>query len=237
MKTEAILFDQPRQVRLCPLELPELTPGQIEVDIEHSGISTGTERLLWDGTMPSFPGMGYPLVPGYEAVGRIARVAGDVHMTVGQRVFVPGTRCWQGGVHSLFGASARRLHADHQKVLPVDEHLGVDAVLFAFAATAYHSVSGCGQTAPHPPPDLLLGHSGVMLEFERGETTIFAPTQTDETYHRTGVIPRFGQQRDFMRDIKGLGLDLERDTGSQFIPLSLVGKRQFLLRRRSAHRV
>jgi myo-inositol-1(or 4)-monophosphatase len=35
----------------------------------HSGISTGTERLLWDGTMPPFPGLGYPLVPGYETVG------------------------------------------------------------------------------------------------------------------------------------------------------------------------
>ncbi|MEY4285835.1 MAG: putative L-galactonate oxidoreductase [Pseudomonadota bacterium] len=160
MKTEAILFDQPRQVRLGRLDLPELGLGQVEVDIEHSGISTGTERLLWDGTMPSFPGMGYPLVPGYEAVGRVTRVANDVDMAIGQRVFVPGTRCWQG-VHSLFGASAKRLHADHQKVVPVDEALGRDAVLFALAATAYHSVSGGGQQAPHAPPDLIVGH-GVM---------------------------------------------------------------------------
>lgn len=160
MKTQAILFDQPRQVRVRELELPELALGQVEVDIEFSGISTGTERLLWDGTMPSFPGMGYPLVPGYEAVGRVVRVADDVDMAIGQRVYVPGTRCWQG-VHSLFGASAARLHAEHQKVLPVDESLGADAVLFALAATAYHSVSGGGQQAPHAPPDLIIGH-GVM---------------------------------------------------------------------------
>ena len=30
-----------------------------------------TEKLLWNGTMPHFPGMGYPLVPGYESVGRV----------------------------------------------------------------------------------------------------------------------------------------------------------------------
>ena len=34
------------------------------MDVEWSGISTGTERLLWSGRMPPFPGLGYPLVPG-----------------------------------------------------------------------------------------------------------------------------------------------------------------------------
>ena len=59
------------------LELRELAlsvPGDADVvvEMEWSGISTGTERLLWTGQMPSFPGMGYPLVPGYEGVGRIS---------------------------------------------------------------------------------------------------------------------------------------------------------------------
>jgi 3-hydroxyethyl bacteriochlorophyllide a dehydrogenase len=47
----------------------------VVVDIEWSGISTGTEKLLWSGRMPPFPGMGYPLVPGYESVGRVAQPA------------------------------------------------------------------------------------------------------------------------------------------------------------------
>jgi 3-hydroxyethyl bacteriochlorophyllide a dehydrogenase len=29
--------------------------------------------------MPSFPGMGYPLVPGYESVGRIVDAGADAH--------------------------------------------------------------------------------------------------------------------------------------------------------------
>jgi 3-hydroxyethyl bacteriochlorophyllide a dehydrogenase len=64
--------------------------------------------LLWTGRMPPFPGMGYPLVPGYESVGRV--VAGR-HMpgaTVGDRVFVPGARCF-GDVRGLFGGAASRV--------------------------------------------------------------------------------------------------------------------------------
>jgi 3-hydroxyethyl bacteriochlorophyllide a dehydrogenase len=35
-----------------------MTEG-LEVEVSASGISTGTERLLWDGTMPPFPGLGW----------------------------------------------------------------------------------------------------------------------------------------------------------------------------------
>jgi len=43
----------------------------VVVDLAWSGVSAGTERLLWSGDMPPFPGLGYPLVPGYESVGRV----------------------------------------------------------------------------------------------------------------------------------------------------------------------
>ncbi len=33
------------------------------VDVGLSGISTGTERLLYSGTMPTFPGMGIRWFP------------------------------------------------------------------------------------------------------------------------------------------------------------------------------
>ena len=58
------------------LDLSPPGPDDVVVDVEWSGISTGTERLLWSGRMPPFPGMGYPLVPGYELVGRVTQ-AGD----------------------------------------------------------------------------------------------------------------------------------------------------------------
>ena len=64
MQAQAIVFQAPQQLLVKALDLPQPGAGEIEVQVEFSGISTGTERLLWDGTMPAFPGMGYPLVPG-----------------------------------------------------------------------------------------------------------------------------------------------------------------------------
>jgi 3-hydroxyethyl bacteriochlorophyllide a dehydrogenase len=161
MKAQAIVFDQPKQVRLQALELCAPGPQDIEVEVEYSGISTGTERLLWDGSMPAFPGMGYPLVPGYEAVGRIMSAGADSPLQAGQRVFVPGAHCWGQGVHSLFGGSAQRLVVPHSRVVAVDAIEGPQAVLLALAATAYHTVAGGGQQAPFAPPELIIGH-GVM---------------------------------------------------------------------------
>ena len=132
----------------------------MEVAVQYSGISTGTERMLWDGSMPPFPGMGYPLVPGYETVGQVVKAHAGAKLKEGQTVFVPGANCFTG-VRSLFGGAASRLVVSDQKILPVSNHLGSDAVLFALAATAYHAVSGGGNQEPYNPPDLIIGH-GVM---------------------------------------------------------------------------
>jgi bacteriochlorophyllide a dehydrogenase len=142
------------------LDLPSLQDGQVEVAVQYSGISTGTERMLWDGSMPPFPGMGYPLVPGYETVGQVVKAPAGAKLKEGQTVFVPGANCFTG-VRSLFGGAASRLVVSDQKILPVSNELGSDAVLFALAATAYHAVSGGGNQEPYNPPDLIIGH-GVM---------------------------------------------------------------------------
>lgn len=126
------------------------------VDIHWSGISTGTERLLWTGRMPSFPGMGYPLVPGYESVGRIREAGIHSGSKVGDLVFVPGARCF-GHVHGLFGGAAATVVVPGAKALPVAERLGEQATLLALAATAYHALSGPTPTLP----DLIIGH-GVL---------------------------------------------------------------------------
>ncbi len=160
MKSQAVVFNQPRQLSVQSLDLAELAEGQIQVEVEYSGISTGTERLLWDGSMPAFPGMGYPLVPGYESVGRVVKTSDSSTLNLGQRVFVPGSNCLQG-VRSLFGGTASQLVVNQDRVVPVEDRLGANAVLLALAATAYHAVSGGGKRQIINPPDLIVGH-GVM---------------------------------------------------------------------------
>ena len=153
MDTIAVLMTKPEQLMLQRVDL--ISPGETDVvvNVEWSGISTGTEKLLWLGRMPNFPGMGYPLVPGYESVGRIVQAGAASGREVGQRVFIPGSRGFRE-VRGLFGGAAGRLVTPGARVIPVDESLGERAVLLALAATAYHAV------ADHPP-ELIIGH-GVL---------------------------------------------------------------------------
>ncbi len=156
LSTMAVVLEKPQQLVLSRLDLS--TPGEedVIVDMEWSGISTGTERLLWAGRMPPFPGLGYPLVPGYESVGRISHVGARGGRHVGERVFVPGARCF-GDIKGLFGGAAAKVVVPGIRVTPIDEALGERGVLLALAATAYHAVAAknCEQ------PDLIIGH-GVL---------------------------------------------------------------------------
>ena len=71
VQTTAVVLNGPRDIRLDTLTVAAPQAKDLVVQIKHSGISTGTEKLFWSGLMPPFPGMGYPLVPGYEATGEV----------------------------------------------------------------------------------------------------------------------------------------------------------------------
>ncbi|MFX7763962.1 hypothetical protein ABTK05_20105, partial [Acinetobacter baumannii] len=77
MDTLAVILDAPRRIGLRPLTLAPLGATDVLVEIAWSGVSAGTETVLWSGQMPAFPGMGYPLVPGYESVGRVVDAGRD----------------------------------------------------------------------------------------------------------------------------------------------------------------
>ena len=157
----AVVFERPESLSLREVRLTPPAQGEVVVDVEWTGISTGTEKLLWSGRMPQFPGLGYPLVPGYETVGTIAECSpdagGKVGVQPGARVFVPGARCF-GELRGLFGGAASRLVVDQGKVVPVGADLGEEAVLLALAATAHHALHYQGSAAL---PDLIVGH-GVL---------------------------------------------------------------------------
>ncbi|MCB1669679.1 MAG: chlorophyll synthesis pathway protein BchC [Gammaproteobacteria bacterium] len=156
MKTHAVLLEKPEHIALSSIDLTAPEDDDVVVDIEWSGISTGTERLLWNGRMPVFPGMGYPLVPGYEAVGRVREAGSASGLERGQRVFVPGAQCF-GEIRGIFGGSAARLVVPRERVVPVAAEQGEQAVLLALAATAFHAIDANGGE----PPDLIVGH-GVL---------------------------------------------------------------------------
>lgn len=155
MEAIAVVLQAPEQLGLQRLSLTPPGPDHLVVDTEWSGISTGTERLLWSGKMPPFPGLGYPLVPGYESVGRIVEAPAGSSFSVGARVFVPGASCF-GEVRGLFGGAASRLVVPAARAVLIPEQLGEEGVLLALAATAHHAIVGAPEL-----PELIVGH-GVL---------------------------------------------------------------------------
>jgi 3-hydroxyethyl bacteriochlorophyllide a dehydrogenase len=153
LESLAVVIDAPGQLAFRRLALADPSPADVLVEIDWSGISTGTERLLWEGRMPDFPGLGYPLVPGYESVGRVVDAGPLAGTLVGQTVFVPGADCFRDA-RGLFGGAARYVVLPAARVLPIDPALGHEGALLALAATALHAL---GDTRP----DVIVGH-GVL---------------------------------------------------------------------------
>jgi 3-hydroxyethyl bacteriochlorophyllide a dehydrogenase len=216
MKTHAVVMEQPEHLKLMHLPLTDPGDADVVVDIEFSGISTGTERLLWNGSMPTFPGMGYPLVPGYESVGHVVAAGPKSQRRVGEHVYVPGARCY-GEVRGLFGGAASKLVVSGDKVVPISDSLGAQAVLLALAATAYHAVACGGKEAPHRPPDLIVGHGvlGRLLARMVVAAGFEAPTVWELNPARAsgGVgYPVISPDDDMRRDYKAI-YDVSGDSG------------------------
>jgi 3-hydroxyethyl bacteriochlorophyllide a dehydrogenase len=171
MNTLAVILEGPERLALQSLELNPAGEGDVIVEIVWSGISSGTEKLLWSGQMPSFPGMGYPLVPGYESVGRIVDAGSNARGRIGDWVFVPGANCYSGA-RGLFGGTAARVIVPSARALPIPERLGADGVLCALAATAYHAIAG------GPLPDLIIGHGVLGRLLARITMALGAPAPT-----------------------------------------------------------
>lgn len=170
--SDAIVFEQPGTVNVKTVEINRPAVNEVVVAVEASGISTGTEKLLWRGTMPAFPGLGYPLVPGYEAVGTVVDAEDASCTLLGRRVFVPGATCYRDDVRGLFGASASTLVVHQDRITPIDSLPSEEGVLLALAATAMHVLTlplRQGGTVAHVAlsdlaavcPELIVGH-GVL---------------------------------------------------------------------------
>ncbi len=151
MQTHAVVLNGPEHLSLRQIDLTPPGDDDVVVDIAWSGISTGTERLLYTGRMPPFPGMGYPLVPGYESVGYVSSVGKNARIDIGQFVYVPGANCY-GAIRGLFGGAAKRVVIGGARVVKLPDSLGENATLLALAATAQHAIAIGGT------PDLIVGH-------------------------------------------------------------------------------
>lgn len=198
MDTLAVVVEAPGQVGLRRLGVLSAGADDIIVEVDFSGISTGTEKLMFDGRMPAFPGMGYPLVPGYEAIGRVVDAGSGARERIGEHVFIPGSSGFIDA-RGLFGGSARRLVTASARALALPDGLGDSGVLIALAATALHALNG------GPLPDLIVGNGVLGRLLARlaiaagGAPTVWEinPKRMDAGDGYTVVHPDSDQRRDY----------------------------------------
>ena len=173
VQTTAVVLNGPRNIGLDTLTVAAPQAKDLVVQIKHSGISTGTEKLFWSGQMPPFPGMGYPLVPGYEATGEVVEAPQSSAFKAGDTVFVPGANCYDGAF-GLFGGAARYLVSNEDRVTKLDGAMGAEGALLALAATARHAMAGPGKSVP----DLIIGHGVLGRLLARLTVAAGAPSPT-----------------------------------------------------------
>jgi 3-hydroxyethyl bacteriochlorophyllide a dehydrogenase len=139
MHTHAIVIPEPNRVELREVELTAPGPDDLVVQTVYTSISAGTERMLLAGRLPH-PMLSFPIVPGYETVGRVVGRGANVPAELeGQLVYVGGARCFVG-VNPAWGGQAATLIADHRRVVPLGAIDPRHGVLLALAATALHGV-------------------------------------------------------------------------------------------------
>lgn len=201
MQASAVILKGPKNLALKTAKVRAPDADDIVVAVTHSGISTGTEKLFWTGQMPPFPGMGYPLVPGYEAAGEVVEAAASTGFKAGDHVFVPGANCYEDAF-GLFGAASSLLVSDASRLTRIDSSLGAKGALLALAATARHAIAGPNKSVP----DLIVGHGVLGRLLARLTVAAGAPAPTvweTNPTRRTGaegynvIDPAYDKRRDY----------------------------------------
>jgi 3-hydroxyethyl bacteriochlorophyllide a dehydrogenase len=201
VQASAVILKGPKNLALKTAKVKAPDADDIVVAVTHSGISTGTEKLFWTGQMPPFPGMGYPLVPGYEATGEVVEAAASTGFKAGDHVFVPGANCYENAF-GLFGAASSLLVSDASRLTRIDSLLGAKGALLALAATARHAIAGPNKSVP----DLIVGHGVLGRLLARLTIAAGAPAPTvweTNPTRRTGaegydvIDPASDKRRDY----------------------------------------
>ena len=162
MKANAVVFSEAGQLQFRAVDLRLPAANEVVVETGFSSISSGTERLLFQGKLPALPHFGYPLVPGYEAAGTVVETGADVRdIHVGDEVFVGGSMCYTDIV-AAFGGQSSRLIKRAEQVVSLNGIALAHAPLLALAATALHGVRRLGDCGGRRVAVLGMGAVGQL---------------------------------------------------------------------------
>ncbi len=171
MISKCIVFNEPHNVGLGEIDVPEPQAGQILARTLYSGVSTGTEtRVLRGGEVDTFP-----LIPGYESVGEVVKVGDGVDMKPGDLVFV-GPPEYTGDFVKCWGAHIEYALANADNCIPVPAGTDpVKALYTKVGGIALHGVNRAKITADDKVAIVglgLIGHLALQSVKARGAWVI-----------------------------------------------------------------
>ena len=130
------MFTARNRVEYLAVESPDPGPGDVVVEIQHSWISNGTEgsflrgeRISGDVAWREGDPEPFPMIAGYQKVGRVIRVGADVtRFKPGDRVFASMSRV-MGMFDNQFAGHVSPGVCSQESVMPLPE--GLDPVAYA----------------------------------------------------------------------------------------------------------
>jgi bacteriochlorophyllide a dehydrogenase len=140
MKAKAIVFRGPKQVELSEVTLKPLSSTDVLVETWWSSISTGTEKMAYNGLIPSWPFI-FPFIPGYETVGKIIKAGEHVNQgLIGRFAYVAGSFGYEG-VNAAFGGASEYIVCPVESITTLDEIENPKCgIALPLGATALHIV-------------------------------------------------------------------------------------------------
>ena len=140
MNAKAIVFSGVRQIELCDVTLKALSSTDVLVETWWSSISTGTEKMAWNGLIPSWPFI-FPFIPGYETVGKIIEAGDHVNQSlIGKFAYVAGSFGYEE-VNAAFGGASEYIVCPVEAITVLDNMENPQSgIALPLAATALHIV-------------------------------------------------------------------------------------------------
>ncbi|MDX2128115.1 MAG: chlorophyll synthesis pathway protein BchC [Chloroherpetonaceae bacterium] len=168
MRTKAVVFTGPNQIEIQDVGLREMTDEDVLVRTVWSSVSAGTEKMLLSGKLPTMQMTQFPVIPGYETVGKIIGRGDHVpEELLGKYVYVSGSFGYVG-VNAAFGGASHNLVSPAHKVTLLDSlENPMLGILLPLASTALHIID---LAAVRNKRILILGQGAVGLlvaEFAR----------------------------------------------------------------------
>lgn len=205
MKSHAVVFTGPHQVAYQEINSPEPGPEDVVVELHHSWISNGTEgsflrgeRLSGDVAWQPGDPAPFPMVAGYQKVGRITHVgAAAPGFAIGDRVFASMSRV-EGMFDNQFAGHVSPSVCHHRAV----QRLPAGADPLAFSGLVLTQVGfNCGSRSPVAPGqvavvmgDGLVGQWAGQTLAARGAKVVLVGRHEDRLarFRRFGSVVRAG---------------------------------------------